>query len=239
MNNMAIKLFLFIFLSFNIAQSQQSDKKKITDIFNKTGQKYNTTDTYQTSMKYNLYPTYASKLSSEFYNGIAIKKGNEFYSKIGETEFVNLNKYHIKIDNESKLIQYSVSESKKIENNELNVADYLNKFKTFELSNNNEDWICTMTTPAFSFIPYTKVVVYINKKDYTISKQILYLITMHSYKTKDGIVKEDYPRIEILFNEFKTKEIQYGNIFSLQNYLSISKNSITPSNKYKEYKIVN
>lgn len=235
---MKSKLLTLLLFSVLIVFAQENDKKRISNIFNKTAQVYNSTLNFQSSVKYSLYPTYASKISSEQYNGIVIKKEKEYYSKIGETETVSLLSYQIKVDNESKLMQYSRSEKQTKQSSLVDVREYLNNFSTFELSTNDKEWICTLSTPSFSFLPYTKVVVYINKVTNTISKQVLYLITTQKYQSKGGIIKEDYPRIEIVFNDFKTKDIVFGNIFSVQNYLIITKTKVSPANKYKGYKIV-
>lgn len=232
------KLLSILIFTISIAFSQEGDKKRITDIFNKTAQVYNSASIFQSSMKYSLYPTYTSKNSSEQYSGIAIKKDKEYYSKIGETEIISLSSCQIKVDNESKLMQYIKSEKQTKENSVVEIKSYLTNFSTYAISSNEKEWICTLSTPSFSMIPYTKVVVHINKENYTISKQIFFLITTQKYKTKEGVIKEDYPRVEIVFNEFKTKDVIIGSLFSIQNYLSIDKNKVSPSNKYKGYKIV-
>lgn len=230
-------LFLFLFC-ISLIFSQESDKKKITEIFNKSSQKYTNATICKISMTYDLFPTHKSKTSIESYNGVVIKKNDEQYSKIGATEFISLSTCQIKIDGENKLIQYNEQDKKENKKDIIGVNDYLKNFSKFELSNNEKEWICSLSTPSFSMIPYSKVVIYIKKTDYTVSKQILYLITNQKYKTKEGSIKEDYPRIEIKFNEFITKDIDFGNLFQLQNYLTINKSKVSPSNKYKGYKIV-
>lgn len=188
-------------------------------------------------MSYKLYPTYKSTVITEQYDGLILKKDKSFYSKIGDTEFVNLKNGVVKIDNESKLIQYSQKTDEQPMTYDM--TTFVSNFNAFELSSSGDYWVCTLTSPEITFVPYGKIIVTIHKANFTIAKQVLYLLVESKYKTKSGKVETDYPRMEIAFSNFETKGVEVGTKFMIDTYISQKNKKITPSKNYKNYTVVN
>lgn len=207
------------------------------ELFTKSKKVYEDTNLFRMNMSYQLYPTYKSNVVTEKYEGLILKKDKNFYSKIGNTEFVNLKEEVVKIDNESKLIQYS----QKAEEQPLtyDLTGFMSNFNVFELSSSGNYWVCTLTSPEITFVPYGKIIVTIHKTNFTIGKQILYLLVESKYKTKSGKIETDYPRLEIAFSNFETKGVEVGTKFIMDTYIVQKNKKITPSKNYKNYTVVN
>lgn len=228
-------LLLYPFLFFG-----QSDKvkEKIVALFSKSQQVYEDNNAFKLNISYQLYPNYKTSKASEQYNGIILKKNKDFYSKIHLTEFLNLSGQYLKIDNEEKLIQVSKDTDNKVDQ-VYNLTNLVANFKTFEIISEGNYWVCTMTAPAITFVPYSKARIYINKKDHTIHKQVLYYLTKNKYKGSKGELLSDYPRLEIVLSNFETIGLDMDSRFKLDNYIIISGPSKPiPSKSYKGYKIV-
>ena len=230
-------LFYVIFLTFlfqNVYGFALNDKDKIFEIFNKTKNFYNVSQ-FQIKTDYKLYIGNTSKEVRENYSGVFVKNKNNVYSKIGQTEFVTIDNKNIKIDNESKLMQ--ISEKRSEQDEVYDLSKYCSNFSTFVLTTTNDLFICTLTTPEVTFVPYSKVVIYINKSDCSIKKQVLFMIGKVRYKADNEKVIKDYPRLEISFLDLK---LQYSKeeYFNLGKYIEKKKGKYFPAKKYVSYKIV-
>lgn len=230
------KVLLFSLVFSNI-YAQSSDKSKIMELFAKTKKVYESTNLFKMEMTYRLYPTYKSNVVTEKYDGLILKKDKNFYSKIGNTEFVNLKNEVVKIDNESKLIQYN--EKTEEQPMTYDMTMFISNFNVFELSSSGDYWICTLTSPEITFVPYGKVIVTIHKTNFTIVKQVFYLLVESKYKTKSGKVETGYPRMEIVFGNFETKGVEIGTKFMINTYINQDNKKNTPSKNYKNYTVVN
>lgn len=229
-----ILLFVLFFLltSFNSG----NDKQKILEIIRETKKNYENLQNFEITMDYKLYSTYNSMLVTEAYSGIMIKKKETFYSKIGATEFFRDNNYFIKIDHNSKAMQYSNSkheESYKF----YNMLDkYLEYFSKFELVSDKNIWICTLSAPEISVVPYNKIIFHIDKTDHSIKKQVLYLLVENKYKNTKGKIETGFPRLEITTG--KSNNIVPANKFNIKNYVYINKGKVLPAGQFEKYKII-
>jgi hypothetical protein len=228
-----ILLFLFFFslTSFNSG----NDKQKILGLIKDTKKNYDNLQNYEISMEYSLYSTYNSMLVTEAYSGIMSKKKDIFYSKIGTTEFFRDTNYFIKIDHKSKAMEYSYKENDSYKF--YNMLDkYLDYFSKFELTSDKNIWICTLSAPEVSLVPYSKIVFHIDKNTSLIKKQILYFLVENKYKNAKGEIKTDFPRLEIITGI--TNNAVPANKFSIKNYVSINKGKVSPAGQLKNYKII-
>lgn len=228
---------LVLFLCNNIfAFSQQTDREKIISLFQNSQKIYETASLMQINMQYNLFSSYTTNQVYEKTDGLFIKNKKQNYSKIGDTELVSLENYFIKIDHTNLLMNCAKKENSN-SNTVIDLKSYIAHYTGFKLTTEGKYWVCTLTTPEFSQVPYTKVVVYISKSDSRIYKQVLYMIITKKFKIKNKNV-EDFPRLEVTFLSHKTKDISLGNIFSLGKYVIVEKNKIIPSKEYNAFKIV-
>jgi hypothetical protein len=233
---MKFKISILFIFNCLLVLSQESEKDKIIDLFQKTQKVYESSNTMQINMDYNLYSSYTTNKIYEKTNGLYLKENEQNYTKIGDTEIINLNSYFIKIDHSTKLMNCT-KKSKKKSSLIVDLKSYALNYSVFNLASEGNNWLCTLTTPEFSQVPYTKIVVYINKKNLTIHKQVMFMITTKKFKI-NGKNKEDFPRLEIIFSSQKTKDISFGNKFKLENYIVKDKNKINTSKEYKAFKII-
>lgn len=228
---------LFLFFSAMVLGQEKGDRKKISDIFSKSKKCYENAVEFKLNTEYKLFPTYKSTVVSEKYTGVVYRKTQNMYAKIDKTEFITAGNTNIKIDNESKLMQFDNEGGENTER-PYDISNLLSNFEVFELTEDSTNYICTMTGPAITMVPYGKAIIYISKTDYSISRQILYLLTQGTYINSKGKQVNDFPRLEIIFSGFQTKNIDFGNKFEVSNYITKNKNKTLPSTRYKDYTII-
>lgn len=229
--------FLFAF-SAHLAKGQaKTDKDKIIELFAKSKKVYESRNVFKLNVSYKMFLSNKSDIPSEKYDGTFIKKNSDYYSKISNTEFVKIKNCFIKIDNDSKLIEFK--KEIKTESPIYDLTGILSNFNAFKLTSDGDYWICTMTAPEITFVPYGKAVVAIHKTNYTLSRQILYLLNQSTHKNINGKKTVVYPRLEITFSDTEAKTIPLGTKFSVNTYVIESNKKLIPSKNYKNYKIVN
>ncbi|PZO26638.1 MAG: hypothetical protein DCF13_13475 [Flavobacteriaceae bacterium] len=225
--------------SISIVFSQpKNDKFKVLDLLAKSKKAYETKKNLVIKTTYNFYNSFSSKKPSETYFGLFLKGDGEYYSKIGSTELINLKDCNIVIDNElKKIVSNSPIDNSSIDKS-YDLTSFCNNFSMFSLSSTNDNWICTMTAPEITFVPYSKIIVYINKSTHLISKQVMYYLNAIKYKDSKGKIKQDFPKIII---DFRSHSFELGgekDRLKKGYYLNTNKGQITPSNKYIGYKLI-
>lgn len=228
-------LLFFLYSFFVHANPPVDDKAKIVEFLKKSKLYYDTIKEFKLNTSYNLYLGYNSKNVAESYKGVLLKKGNEYYSKIGATEFVYLKKASIKIDNESKRMQYTSATSQDVAM-VYDMVKYTSHFTSFELKSTSSQWICILKTGDIAFVPYSKIIIHINKKDFTVDKQELFLLNQVKTKEKGKTVYY-YPKLVLTFQEI---DLNYKSdtFFSLSNYIRLKDGKVYPAKKNSAYKIV-
>lgn len=236
-----VKIFcvLLILLSVSSLRGQNTTAKaQIVEICKKARGKYDNTKAFSFNTVYKLYSNYTTKSVTTQYNGAAAKRGNTYYAKINNTEFVKWSDLYLKIDNDLKLMQVDKTGEEATDIEIYDLTKMMANFKDFDLTSNSTSWICTLTAPKITFVPYSKVIIHINKADYTISKQILYLLQQTSYKDKKGKKVYSYPRVEVTFSNFQASVGPYEPKFSKGLYISTKGKKYVTANKYSTYQIV-
>ncbi len=228
-------LFVFFILCSFTVQNKTDDKTAILNLMKKTKAYYQKNRQFSFAINYNLFAG-NSKKAIDSYAGFFAKKDNNYYSKIGDAEFILSGEKTIKIDNESKLMQF-FNEGRSKETIIYDLANCYGNFGGFELKSDADHWICILDSREVTFMPYSKVVIYLNKKDCSIAKQELHLIS--PIKTGDVNGKEiyNYPVLQIIFSDLKLTE-QKDDYFKVSNYIELKKGKYYPSQKYSSYQIV-
>lgn len=233
------KILLFIFFifacSFTTKNSPDEDKEKVVALLKKSKNYYEKLNAYKFNTSYDLYANNSNK-PIESYGGFFVKNKKNYYSKIGQTEFIITTDRTIKIDNESKLMQHFKGEATQ-ENLLYDLVKYCDNFGTFNISSTDKYWICTLNSREMTFVPYSKVVIYLSKKDYSIVKQELFLISQITTKDAKGKDVYSYPKLQITFSDFKIEE-QKLDYFKTSNYIEFKKGTYYPAKKYSSYQIV-
>lgn len=228
-------IFIVACCSFTTKSNTDENKEKVVALLKKSKHYYEKLHEYKFNTSYDLYANNSNK-AIESYSGFFVKKNTNYYSKIGQTEFIVTSDRTIKIDNESKLIQHFKGESTQ-ENRLYDLVKYCDNFGTFDLSSTEKYWICTLNSREVTFVPYSKVIIYLSKKDYSIVKQELFLISQITTKDAKGKEVYSYPKLQITFSDFKIEE-QKLDYFKTSNYIEYKKGRYHPVKKYSSYQIV-
>lgn len=226
-------LIFFTFFVFIISYSQNNkidDKVQVVELLKKSKSYYQKNKQFSFRINYELFAG-NSKKAIEQYSGFFVRKADNYYSKIGDSECIQTLGFTLKIDHETKLMQY-FKESKSSESIVYDMTSYYGNFGAFELKSDADYWICTLSAREVTFVPYSKVVLFLSKKDYSIVKQELYLITTVTIKNQ-----EVFPVLKIFFSDFKA-EIQRDDYFEINKYITLKKGKYYPTNSYRSYQIV-
>lgn len=220
--------------------AQQKDKSKIMEILKNCMQKYESAESLEIKSEYTSYCNYTSNKIEEQYNGFFVKKNNLTYTKIGSIEQARLKEYTIAIDNETKLMNCKKNDLKVKTLDFFNLDSYTANFDEFVLTEDATNWICTLKTNSpIIFIPFTKVQMKINKKNYLLKEQILYLANTAPYIDSKGNEKYDSPRIHIKFLETKESVDTTSDKLKFETYFKIVNKKFIPNGIYKTYKLTN
>lgn len=229
---------LLFCLAFSLQLSAQGDKKEIVMLLEKAKKTYERNNTFKITSLYKLYPSYKTLVPKERYGGIFIKKKDEYYTKIGTTEMVQTKDHQIIVDNKEKKISFSNIDKSSEADKSYDLTQLCLNFNSFVLTETNDVWICTLTAPKVTFVPYSKIIIYLSKKNFTMIKQVLYLLKTVKYKNSQGKIVQNQPKLEIEFTSFNTKIDDMLNKFSPSNYVQVRKKEIQPSEKYLGYKVI-
>lgn len=230
-------LLVLFFSSFNFlsASNAADDKAKIKELIKRSKSYYAKNRQFSFAINYNLFAG-NDKKPIDTYSGMFAKRDANYYTRVGDSEIIHIDNLTVKIDHEMKLIQHYEEEVTK-DDPIYDLMNYFENFKSFQLKSTPKYWICTFNSREVTFVPYSKIIIYLNKKDYSIVKQELHLLS--SIKTKDKKGKDVYkfPILEILFSDFKLGESKVD-YFKVSNYLSLKNRRYYPSNKYSSYQLV-
>lgn len=228
---LSYSICILIFICSISAYSQEN--KQLTTIFQKVSEAYTNPERISLNFSYKLYTTYKSPIVSEQYIGYYFKTKTESYMKIHNTEFMQAKGISLKVNHDQKAMLVGKNSAEIAAATPTNISGYLKYFKTKNLSSDGNNWICTLETSLYTQLPYGKIVVYVNKRTYKIEKQILYLLDKASYKNKNGIIKQDYPRLEITISDRNSFDV-----FNINTFITMHGQNYLPSKKYSNYKLL-
>ena len=227
---------LLLFIQFGYAQDS------VLDVLEKSLKSNEQLNTLYCNLDYKYFPTYKTKKATANYKGLLIKNNLDSFLKIKETVFItsHSSKTTLKINKVQKVI--SVSDNLE----EANTMDYLtnlktiiNQFETKDLIDNTDSWMCVLTAPQMSQLPYSRVELYINKSDYMVTNQILYISAQFPYLDDNGKEVMANPRLEISVTDYKTSiSPKQKGLIEIGNYIIKNKAKITPVKVYENYKIL-
>lgn len=236
---MKLKTLVIICFLLAFSANAQNPKKEIADLLSASKRVYDASGGFKFNMNYKLYHTYNSNIPAEEYNGVFVTKDNMSYTKIGDTELVNLSGHFLHIDNGSKLLDHQNTNDNKNALLFFDTFDFIGKFRDYSVKKEGNYIICTMSSGEITFVPYSKVEIYIDSTTKLITKQVMYLLVAQQYKDSQGNLKQDYPKIEVSFDNFQKRPFsEYDIKFDLANYLRKAKDKYEVAGEYKGYTIV-
>jgi len=244
---MKYKIFiLFIGIVFKgfILQAQEQEASLITvkALFSKANSIYKDTPAYSMDITYKMYGTYTDVRTTESYSGTIVKNNKGSLTRIKNTSFIidKSSNSALRLYEDQKLMEISsLGENDIFSLSPIKIDKFLNQFANNRVTDKGDTWLCTLTTAKITQVPYGKIEIYISKADYTIQKQTLYFLSMHTYVNEKGEQKQGNPKMEILTSNFKkTISSSLAAQINISRYISKNNNMLVPSNIYKDYKII-
>ncbi len=229
---------VFLFTGFS-AVAQQLEVMK--DLIAKAQNAIDKQPFVRSDLEYNFYPTYTHKSASETFKGQFIKNGDTNYTKINETIFLTNIKTNtsLKLNKLEKIILLGENNIEQALTNLNLFESFMNLFKTHQVIDKGTYWQCVLATDVITKLPYGKVVIDIDKKDYNIRKQELFLLGQFPYKDTDGNTLMGNPRIEILLtNHSNLVSESEKTISQFSSYITYNKTTVQPVDSYKDFKII-
>lgn len=225
------KRFLLIVILFGtaIAQAQETAAsliKKATDAYN--GKSY-----FSYTIACKMYKTHEADAASEFYQGVLLKKNGVYYYKVKDFEFLNFADASMKISNAEKAVIIGPAQSPV---NPLTSIANLKEFNT-KVRQNKTDWICELVPGKISQMPISKMLIYIDKKDYSIKKQETYFLQGVQKKDKKGKSIIEMPRMEVEFLPRAKQPAKDDLLVDKGQYFKMTGTKITLSKKLSAYKL--
>lgn len=231
-----IIISLFVLSIFSSLYSQE--KVTANELLKKVSSFYSKNQNLSFNTQYNLYLDYTTKNVYEQYRGMILKKNNVNYFKIKNTEFIAFKDYGLKISHEEKALIIEKS-ANTMQNSPLMLYDYEKDFKSKIIESNQSFYVCELVPAAkVSQIMLSKVLIYIKKSDYTISKQVLYFIEKMESEDEKKRIKESIPRLEIVFTPRIKNEVKDNLLIKRDNYFTEKGNNIVISKRFSKYQII-
>ena len=233
MNN---KLFIVLIIFLKTVFSYSQDEKKIIDIVKKSNSSYTNKSNIAVALDYNLFQDYTSKKILQSYKGLSVSTKNCIYLKIYKTEFLKTKNLSFKINHDQKtsLVNISGKSGELNTQNPLDLKVFLKHFKKKTLKSENNNWVIELETPKLTQLPYGKAKIFINKSDYSIQKQVLYLLNGLSFENK--VTKS--PRLEINLKNLTKTDLEINSLVDLNRFLVKEANTYKLKKEYAHYKLL-
>ncbi len=191
---MRFYLFIASLLVYSFSWSQQVPSSKV--LFKKSAEYYDKTQQYAFSINYKLFDDSSSKVI-ESYDGEIVKNYQQLYYKIKDFEIVNFSDFGVKVSQSEKIVLVYKQNFKQNFLSPLNLEKYMNGFISKVTSNGNY-WVCTLTPAKGSQVMANSIIVYINKENYTISKQEIFMLSQFQSNNSN---KKKPQRMVVTFNK--------------------------------------
>lgn len=207
----------------------QNANPDVIGIIKKASDKLNTDAYYAYDTQYKMYEDYESNRAKETYAGFLLKKNNIYYYKIKNTEFVGFKNYSVMVSNDEKSILISKQARQQFP---LDLSKYLKGFTTKLLKSDKNEYVCELVPTKISQIMVSKIVLHINKSDYSIIRQKLYLLN-----PMENDEKSTKPRLEVTFRPKAKKPAADDFLVTERNYYIITSSGYKIANRYKKYNL--
>jgi len=194
-------------------------------------------DKYSLGMKYHSYATYTTSDVFKSYDAVLIKNSADMYYKILNTEMILIGADMLKIAHDQKLVQHNqVNQASVNQMNPMDIEKLLPYFVKKEVKETDSGYQCIFYTSEITQLPYSKLEVFVNKSTYEIQKQIMYFNQVKKYKTANGEIKTNYPRLEIICAPLENTIDDEK--FVLSNYIHKKGSTVILNKKYTNYQLV-
>lgn len=236
---MILRTAFIFFITFNLFIIEnclaQGDISHFKEIFSKTEKFYKERSSYSLDVTYKFFDLKIPTTATETLKGHIEKNGDNYYSKIGPTEFIYLDDIFLKINHDEKAVMYSKVPNRKM-TTPIDITALTDYFKSVKILNKNNTLMCEVIFKEKPHLPYTKMIMVLDSKNYSIIKQELFMLPGVSYPSiAAGNKKTTEGKMEISFSPNTSKRTD---VFNKSNYLKNS-STVSLSNKLSSYQLYN
>jgi hypothetical protein len=229
---MNYRLMILLFLCSNTFLGQT--KMSVPLLLEKVNQTYAENKDISYTTAYFIYKERNSKEVVDQYSGATINQGNIQYQRLNQSEYVNFGDCFVSIDHkEKKILVANQSRKKEISS----VTSMLKLFDKSKLSQDKNYWICELASKG-NGNQYDKLIIYISKQDFSLHKQLFYIIgSQEIVKNKKNIMLKN-PRMEILFTKKNQNTASDELMLSMSYYFKMKNKKVILSSRFKKYKLI-
>ena len=223
----------------SFVNAQQTDVKKI---MNKVADIYEDKQQYHIAITYDMHRGLKGNNITESYEGEMIKNGAYSNFQALNSEVIQFPKEQLIIEHDTKNITYIKMKGHTLAGSAspIDMTGFLTHYDKTKVVEKNGKFICELVSTKQNIqIPYSKVVLYINKENYHIEKQELFFATLVPFvDQKTNERKSDYGRLVItldyqeLVEQSAPKLKDYFSFSSTKRVISVSYTHLTlPTNR--------
>jgi hypothetical protein len=205
-------------------------KQSAFALFNKVEHYYTTQPNFDYNVEYRIYENAVANKIVVHYGGKIVKQGKVIYQESKSIELVDFGTYAVAVNNQEKTIQV-----KKTTGQHLPIAlqFYLKVLKKNKVTENETYWLCELAPEKGDACQYSKILFYINKIDYSLYKQEMYIKGIQDFGNK----KLKNPKMEVVFTKNQPNNTSTA-LTQSSNYFEIINKKITLSKRLKAYKLI-
>lgn len=226
---------LLIFVTLGL--SAQTTTPSVTELFKNSKAFYSKQPVFKCDLTYTLFRNKQNPIIIEKYTGFMAKNGTKMYSKINQTEFLLVGNEYIKVNHLQKAIEYVKGNSANM-GNPLEIEQYLKYFATQKVYDDHKYWRCELSTPKLTQLPYGSIIFYFSKKDFSINKQVLELVSPGSIKDENGKLTPDRKYLRIDVENFESPNTLKKNYFQISDFVVHQGSSVKVSPNLNSYKMI-
>jgi len=203
-------------------------------------QNYTANNDFKVAITYQLFKGVDGNNIIEEYKGMYAKNKDSYYSKIKNTEIVYTPTFYVKVNHDQKAMVFVNNQVNKEQKNSLVDLDaILKNFENIKIIDKGSYWQCEMVAIEYSQSPFSKIIMDINKKNYAIKKQVLYLTNMIDFSDNERTKAEyNIPKLILTYSNYSDLSTYDLGLFKKNKYTTSSNGKVAPATKYKDYEII-
>lgn len=207
----------------------QAKAETVEAVIKKASQKFKTEQYLTYNIKYSLYNNQESNVVNESYTGIFLKKNDVLYYKIKNTEFIGFSEYSVKINKDERAMIIAKGANNEVP---LDLNNFLKGFKYKFIGNDKTNYICELIPNKVTQFMFSKVLLYINKQNFNVYKQVLFYVN-----PTDETNTASKPKMEIIFTPRARNEVSDNFLVDEKNYFIKINKEIKAASRFKDYKL--
>lgn len=172
-------------------------------------------------------------------NTVSQRRGNNFYTQRTGVEYLVADGKLLTIDHNKKAMQLLVAPPESAGVSYLDVSAYLQYFEKKTVKDLGDRYRVYLSTPILTQLPYTEVMMEFSKDNFALLKQDLLLASRAEYTDNEGNRKQDFKRLVITVNDFKTTgfSVNIGQL-EVSHYAALRDSKWTPQEAFAGYRII-